>query len=420
MSDLSSFYARVEQIPSVTSPIAAGVFQQACTGCGACAAACPQLCLEMNPDLEGFLYPHRNEGNCNHCGLCTDICGQVAPIRGHVDHAQIPKVFAGWHLDADIRGTSSSGGVFSALAEYLVARGGVIVGAAYDDNLVVRHRLVESTADLRYLRGSKYVQSDFSPALYRKIRDLLRGGRQVLVSGTPCQIAGLRGFLQGPYENLYCCDLACHGVPSPLFWAKYLTQLKRPGQTLMNVCFRDKTRGWKKFSIRHDFDPPPGNILPIHADTYMKAFLRNYSLRPACYNCPFACVPRVGDITLADFWGVAKQYPQYDTDDVGTSLILVNSPKGERWLASCSSNLYLGAADLDTAVSGNPVLVRPCQRPLERESFYPDLNTLPFPAFVQRYRLYPLSPMGRALHKMERGGRQLVRWLKKLGPGEIK
>lgn len=277
-----------------------------------------------------------------------------------------------------------------------------MAGAAFDDDFSVRHILIESAADLHRLRGSKYVQSAVEPALYRRVRELLDSQRQVLFSGTPCQVAGLRSFLRKGYNNLLCCDLACHGVPSPLVWKRYLDDRFDEGKGPAEVNFRDKKEGWKRYRVRHRLRDGSSEYRAPLSDAYMAAFLRDYSLRPSCYHCRFANLHRQGDLTLADFWGVERSHPEYDLEDRGTSLVMVNSEHGQKWLELCHEELFLGEASLEAAVSGNPVLVRPSSRPPERATFYADLVKLPFPAVVRKYRLYPPSTFRRVVGRLIR------------------
>ncbi|MDD2466001.1 MAG: Coenzyme F420 hydrogenase/dehydrogenase, beta subunit C-terminal domain [Desulfobulbus sp.] len=379
-----------------------------CTGCAACAAICPMDAITMKSDDEGFLQPNIQSDSCTDCGLCREVCPvnrskinkSSSDIKERND--QFPSVWATWHLDEDIRRQSSSGGVFTALAENVLGKGGVVVGAAFDDQLIVRHCIIESVADLHRLRGSKYVQSEISPTLYHEVRHLLKQGQTVLFSGTPCQVAGLRCQLKTTYEKLLCCDIVCHGVPSPLLFTRYVQARSKRDERLSNVVFRDKTTGWKKFSICWTFNNGSSMSCSISSDPYMLAFLRDVALRLSCYNCKFTNINRQGDITLADFWGVAKKYPEYDMDDKGTSLVLVNSPKGQIWLDGCRPRLFLGLADIDTAIAGNPVLVRPVKRPPERDTFYHDLDALAFKALVRKYQLGKLSFHRRVIKFLKR------------------
>jgi coenzyme F420-reducing hydrogenase beta subunit len=366
-----------------------------CTGCAVCAAACPGSAISMCPDAEGFLFPRIDTISCNDCGLCRTAC----PVRENCSQDGRPEaragirkpasVFAAWHLDTVTRGESSSGGVFTALAETILRHGGVVCGAAFGDDGVVRHILIDSPADLQHLRGSKYVQSEISPACYHRIDALLNQGRQVLFSGTPCQVAALSRYLGKPFDNLFCCEIVCHGVPSPLLLARYLENCRAEGENVRKISFRNKTTGWKTYSISRQGQDGGEILVAASADPYMAAFLHDYSLRPSCYACLFKSTAQ-GDITLGDFWGVGRKYPEYDRDDKGTSLVVVNTRKGEALLESCHHILFLGKADLDTAIAGNAMLVSSCRRPPGRDTFYQDLADLSFPDLIRKYQLSPV------------------------------
>lgn len=381
---------------------------QACTGCAACAAVCPVDAIAMRADVEGFLHPQINPDICNACNLCRQIC-PVNPQHAPVDPADRdpgrivpPRVFAAWHLNEPVRRESSSGGVFSALADDILSRKGAVAGAVFDEKLAVRHVLVEHPDELRRLRGSKYVQSVLPAAFHRQLRCRLQAGQDLCFAGTPCQVAGLRAYLQRDYANLYCCDLVCHGVPSPLLFESYLRHNLETGNKLEGISFRNKARGWKNFQVDQHLQNGTVKLFSMFADPYMAAFLYNYSLRPCCYACRFANAVRSGDLTLGDFWGVANQYPEYDRDDRGTSLVLANTAKGAAWLDACRAALFLGPADLRTALAGNSTLDHPARRPPQRATFYQDLQKLPFAAMIRKYRLYPPSLFRRRLAGIRR------------------
>lgn len=402
------------KVKSETQPPPSGNLE-ACTGCGACAAICPKDSITMQPDDEGFLYPVTDAHVCTDCGLCRQTC-PVNPKetfpnkRASAARGSKPlSVFASWHLDENIRRDSSSGGVFTALAESILAKGGAVVGAAFDDQFVVRHILIESSDDLHRLRSSKYVQSEVFQALYLQIRDQLKQGRPVLFSGTPCQVAGLRKFLLRDYNGLYCCDIVCHGVPSPRLFASYIQANLKSDNELKTVSFRDKSKGWRNFCVRLIWQH--GEQYVIQSNQYLAMFLLNYALRPSCYECNFTNTSRPGDLTIGDFWGVAKKYPEYDRDDKGTSLVLVNTKKGKAWLADSHPSLFLGSADLDTAIASNPMLIHPCQRPSERETFYLDLKSLPFAAMVRKYRFHRLTRFRIFAGKAKRELKSVIRRL---------
>jgi len=348
----------------------------------------------MQPDEEGFVFPVTDITQCNHCNFCQKTCPiwtKNGQKENATDNGKKPlDVYAAWNLDSEIRQESSSGGVFSALAEYILSKDGVVVGAAFDEQLVVHHIIIEDPSQLNRLRGSKYVQSEISSRLYKSIRSYLQKGRTVLFSGTPCQIAGLHGYLHKEYNNLFCCDIICHGVPSPLFFNEYITYSQRNGRRILNIKFREKLVGWKDFRVKQVFQNGTeiqNECKKMFLDPYMAGFLRDYCLRESCYRCAFASVSREGDLTIADFWGVGQKYPEYDKDDKGTSLVLVNTLKGKTWLEEIREKMFIGQADLNTARINNGMLEKATRRPLERNAFYSDLKKVSFKKLINKYEL---------------------------------
>lgn len=309
-----------------------------CCGCGACVNSCPKQCISLVEDNEGFLYPTIDIDNCIDCGACERSC----PILKQ-DEERIPlKVVATFNPTLPIRMCSSSGGIFSQLAENVINNHGVVFGASFDSHWNVHQVFVEALEDLSRLRGSKYVQSRIGDS-YQKVKLFLKANRQVLFSGTPCQIAGLKRFLGREYDNLLTVDVACHGIPSPKIWNLYLSELTSrllPDSDVTSVNFRDKSRGWKSYYMQVSLETSSEKMcysVPYYEDWYMKAFLKNLILRPSCANCPARCGKSGSDLTIADFWGVESMCPDLD-DDKGTSIVLINSPKGEvffRMLHNC-------------------------------------------------------------------------------------
>lgn len=361
-----------------------------CCGCGACVAVCPNDCIVMPSNPEGFLYPKVDSTNCIECGLCTEVCpwlNQPAIVKRIFP----PQVYAAWYLDDQIRRLSSSGGAFSALADTILDKGGVVVGAAFDENMVCHHIMVEDSAGLACMRGSKYVQSEITPELFSQIRCLLLQGRYLLFTGTPCQVAALRNYLGRDYETLFCCDLICHGVPSPGWFQQYISSLKKGNQFITSFEFRYKEVGWKQFRIKKIWSDGSYKIDSLLNDPFAASFLKDFSLRESCYVCKFTTTTRMGDITIADYWKVSTKYPEYDLDDKGTSLLLVNSKKGKDLLTYCQQSLFLGKGNLDHAIEGNPMLIRPAARPPERETFFLDLQKMKIKKFQRKYQLYQKS-----------------------------
>lgn len=294
-----------------------------CTGCGACAAICPKQCITMKTDRLGFAYPSVNQSICVDCGLCEQTC----PIRNRTDKpTDIKKAYAIKAKDDSLRMNSSSGGVFSLLANSILEMGGVVYGAAFDSALNVYHRKIENGTSLFLLQGSKYIQSKIDH-VYEDIEDQLKKGVLVLFTGTPCQINGLKMYLGLDYDNLITQDLVCHGVSSPAFFNRYCHQKEFEHHAkIQQLYFRDKTTGWKDFSVRIVFEDGTITKTPTYEE-YMKAYLKNYALRPSCYYCQFKGKNRMSDITLADFWGVEKMLPEM-YDEKGVSAVICHSEKG--------------------------------------------------------------------------------------------
>lgn len=294
-----------------------------CCGCSACAQICPKQCIAMMPDSEGFCYPKINETICVKCGLCEKVCPMLKSqnMQGQV-HA-----LAAYCKEDKIRLASSSGGIFSLLAEEILEEGGVVFGAAFDGQMMVHHVAVESVRDLERLRGSKYLQSRIENS-YADVKAYLAADRKVLFSGTACQIAGLLHFLGRPYEKLWTVDVLCHGVPTPTLWKNYLSEQNRAFKMpVRQISFRDKSQGWKKYQMAWKVEGGEIYRQPASRNPYMRLFLSNICLRPSCYDCHFKGFPRVSDLTLGDCWGVEQHSPEMD-DDKGTSVVIVNTEKG--------------------------------------------------------------------------------------------
>lgn len=359
-----------------------------CSGCAACAAACPRQAIEMNADQEGFLYPVINSAKCIDCGICDNMC----QAKNMIKRKREPLAYACWNKNDSVRMCSSSGGVFYVLAEFIIAHGGVVFGAAFDEELMVRHVAVDSMDQVYRLQGSKYVQSIIGRT-YIEAKKLLDEGRYVLFTGTPCQIDGLLHYLCHDYELLYTQDIICHGVPSPIVWKRYLNyqeqQYKKPLVREPLPSFRRKEEGWKRYSISLSFDKDIEYRKYHKEDCYMQAFKKNLSLRPSCYECHSKTKIRNSDITLADFWGIEHMLPEM-FDNKGTSLVLTNSEKGKHLFELLKSRLHWREVDFEEAVSHNTPAFQSVARPKKREAFYDRLGTMPFDRLVKRAILPPI------------------------------
>lgn len=357
-----------------------------CCGCHACQTVCPEASIAMVADEEGFLYPQINRETCNNCGLCEKVC----PMQAQLPQGDPPAAYAAWHRDDSIRAESSSGGVFSALMKQTLEQGGVVVGAAFDEALTLRHQFAESEADGVKFRGSKYLQSIIGDT-YRDVRSFLQQGRNVLFSGTPCQVAGLYSYLGKDDDNLLTCDLVCHGVPSPKVFVAYKAALERRyGANVTRIAFRRKDCGWKRYSVALSFENATEYRQVFSDDPFMIGFLRDIYLRPSCHDCRFSRLPRVADISLGDFWGVGSHHPEWD-DDKGTSLILLQTQKGLSAFETCQTDMYVFPTNLELGIQSNPCICGSVAQVGNRSAFFVDLNRIPFEMVIKKYM--PLQPL---------------------------
>lgn len=334
-----------------------------CCGCSACVQTCPKHCIKLAEDPEGFLYPSVDNNVCVKCGKCESVCPML-----HSNEAQVPlATYAATNPDEYVRSQSSSGGVFSLFAEYVIRQGGVVFGAAFNEDWEVVHSYTESIEGLAKFRGSKYVQSRIGTS-YEEAARLLKAGRMVLFSGTPCQIAGLKGYLQKDYKNLLAIDCVCHGVPSPEIFKEYISG-ESNGKSISGINFRDKVTGWKNYSVTLNFSGKDAKTASREHgdDRFMQGFLGNLYLRPSCYSCHFRECRSGSDITIGDFWGIDKIRPELD-DDKGLSLVIANNKQSDDLLRALGCNLT--EMQLSEAIKFNPSITTSVSIPPYRELFF--------------------------------------------------
>lgn len=351
--------------------------KSACCGCSACYAICPKQCISLSADKEGFLYPVVNAEVCINCGLCEKVCPVLHPKKKEVQ----PDVFAVINTDEKIRLQSSSGGVFTLIAEKVIDKGGVVFGARFNENWEVVHDYTETKEGLSYFRGSKYVQSNLGEA-FNQAKSFLDAGRKVMFTGTPCQIAGLKNFLRKSYDNLLAVDVICHGVPSPTVWKGYLNQSVKNiyknqplskgtlklKDVIQNINFRSKENGWKNYHVAIEYKKGERESTPFYQNMYMNAFLSDFSLRPSCFACPAKLDNMQGDITLADCWGIDKLKPEID-DDKGCGLMLIHNPIIWKQYDEVSS-IVKYPLSLSDVVKYNPMITRSVNSPVNRTLFF--------------------------------------------------
>ena len=358
--------------------------KKSCCGCGLCAQVCPKKCIELRQDNEGFYYPVVNQDECIKCGLCVQKCVQTMQ-----NDQTLMDAYIGYNPDESVRKDSSSGGIFNAIASAFIDNGGVVFGAAFDDDYSVRHVRIENKENLSRIMKSKYVQSDLK-YIFDVLAEDLKKGRPVLFTGTPCQVAAVCQFADGLRlrEKLYTIDFICHGIPSPGVWKSYLNYISK-GSEVHEVNFRDKSHaGWHDYYLHIKYGDNSQLNESHELNTYMRLFLSDKNIRPACYYCNFKSGNYMSDLTLADAWKIEKEYEPW-ADDKGTSLFIIRSHKGEILLASCDSNLKLRKSNYEFWSKMNPSLVTRTQVGGGRKKLFSDFSELDESAFWKKYSPIP-------------------------------
>lgn len=367
-----------------------------CCGCTACFNICPAKAITMDADEEGFLYPLVDRQKCVGCGLCEKVC----PIRHSTRHAEKTAGYIVRYKDEEIVRESTSGGAFTAFAGYLLKKGYIVYGAGYDGNMRVVHKAAVKQEDLREMRGSKFVQSSLGSS-FQEIKDLLKEGRRILFTGTPCQAAGLCSFLNGKPENLICIDFVCRGVPSPGLWKNYVDRMEQKyGSKMTGARFKHKTYGYHATTMKIDFANGKTWYGSGRVDPMMKAFVSELASRPSCHACAFKGIERPSDITIFDCYEFSQITGKRD-DDKGYSSILVHTEQGKDLLNEVKETLTVYETDIDKLITENGIMV--CHSAKENEKrtlFYSLAASCPIDEAIQR-----TNPIKRKDYLVERGKR---------------
>ncbi len=336
-----------------------------CVGCRACELSCPQSCIEMKMNEEGFLYPVIDEEKCTECGLCVNKCAQA---HKREQQRKPLVVYALKNKDHESIMKSASGGASDVIAKAILDRGGCVYGAAYTDEFYVQHVEVCEDKDRQKIQSSKYVQSDLLDC-YKKAKEKLERGIIILFTGTPCQIDGLYHYLGREYDNLYTIDLICHGVPSPIFFQKYIEYMsKKMKGKVIYYNFRSKEkRGWGTQYVAKTKTKTKTKTLVL--DKYGKSFMSGNCYRESCYCCEYANLNRPADITVGDFWGIEKCHPDFFSEK-GVSVVLVNSEKGSILIDWIHEGIEAISCSLDDVIKKQGNLIRSTERTRSRDMFY--------------------------------------------------
>ena len=359
-----------------------------CVGCGACVDCCPKDAIYWETDIEGFDYARVDPDKCIDCSLCLKTCPllNVDKLNAVNSDYGTPDVLAAYNTDSDVRMASTSGGIFSALAEKVLDEGGFIGGAVWTDDFGACHILSDRREDLDRIRGSKYFQSD-ATGIYRAVRKALATGRKVLICGTPCQMAGLRSYLRRDYENLIIVDFVCGNINSPKLFKKYVESLEqRYGARMLSYHPKNKEHGgWHNFAFKATFDNGAVYVRNRTADAFTRCFIGTHvGSRPCCFECKFKQLPRVADLTIADFWGIENIDPAWDSP-MGTSLVLVNNERGCTFFDSLGDSVRSHPMPLEGAIKGNAHLLHnSAPSPVDRDEFYRLLDTEGFDAAMRK------------------------------------
>lgn len=361
-----------------------------CCGCNACGDICRSKSITFKVDIEGFWYPTVDVEKCTKCGLCIKVCPviNIDKLKKN-DYEKPVRTIAAIHKKMNVRWDSTSGGAFSALAEGTYEQNGYVGGALYRNDFSVKGFISNNLDDLIKLRSSKYLQSS-NEGFYKSVKEALKKNEKVLVCGTPCQMSALRSFLGKDFNNLIIVDFICRGVNSPKVYRKYLDSLERKyNSKVVYVKAKNKELGWRNLTRKVTFENGQSYYGVYMDDDFRRGYHTNVFCRPSCYDCQFKGFPRIADITIGDYWGIEKINPNLD-NDIGTSMILLNSKKGEIYFEQIKNKLQYQDTSFEIAVRGNIALQKSIEpAKIDRRQFFEDLDKTVFEKVVFKY--FPLK-----------------------------
>lgn len=357
-----------------------------CTGCGACANVCPRHAIKMLQDSEGFIRPFISDDICIYCNRCVNTCPSNKKVA--INNVELnAKAYSYIHPDLDTLKRSSSGGIFFTLAEYVLSQGGCVFGAVYDDNFSVVLKKAETENDLLKMHSSKYVECNTVNS-YAQVKEALISKRMALFTGLPCHIDGLYSILEDvDCSTLYTMELLCHGVPSSGLFHSYIDYLSSKNGEILEYTFRDKSKwgwgNWGSFVYKKNGRTKRKHFV-VASDYYYALFFKETCFRESCYNCKYASLPRLSDITVGDYWGIEKKMPSKKISN-GVSVVIANNQRGENLLLLSTNSTCLETVDLSSVLVMNITVTNGTKRPASRDTFYTSFAELGFESTAMKY-----------------------------------
>lgn len=356
-----------------------------CCGCAACQYICPVNAISMRPDFEGFIYPEVNNDKCIGCNKCISVCSFKNDIQSlkYINDNSEPDCYAVVHKNQNVIRDSRSGGVFTAISDYVLEKHGVVYGAVtMSPEMTVVHRRADNKADRNLMRGSKYVQSDISDC-FSQIKKDLESGILVLFSGTSCQVAAIKAVVGEDWPNLFTVDVVCHGVPSPQIWKDYVSYVKKKYRAeCIGVDFRNKTKfGWPTH-IETIKLKKGKRIREVNSLYYTKLYYSHLIIRQSCSCCPYKCKVHPGDVTIGDYWGIKKAAPEFFSQN-GVSLLLLNTEKGHTLFSYTKDAIKYRKTELSKSMQ--PPFEGPFPLPANRDAFWNDYKNMKFESVLLKY-----------------------------------